>query len=125
MLRYLARTLVDGSPSVAALVDELAADAATYMQVGVETGMITPSRFPRERAAILTIWSLGAFVLHEHLERLVGVDITADFSKNPTAARSYVGPAIELAAGFITDTTREIMESALVDTSEQRESETA
>jgi AcrR family transcriptional regulator len=121
--KYLARTLVDGSPHVAALVDEMAADAAAYMEVGVETGMITKSRFPRQRASILTIWSLGALVLHEHLERLIGVDITTDLSIDPKAAGNYVGPATELASGFITEATRELMESAFVDLPKEQEKE--
>ena len=81
--KYLARTLVDGSPQVAELVDEIVGDAIAYLNVGVETGMVQPSTHPHERAAILTIWNLGALVLHEHLERLVGVDITGDFSADP------------------------------------------
>ena len=113
ILRYLARTLTDGSEYVASLVDEMVADAAEYMQTGVETGMITPSRFHRERAAILTIWALGGLVLHEHLERLLGVDITTDLS-DPSYARNYMGPVMDLAGGFITETTRAIMAEAFV-----------
>ena len=126
--KYLARTLVDGSPHVAELVDELVADAVVYMQTGVESGMITPTKFPQERAAILSIWALGAFVLHEHLERLIGVDITADLSADPKAAAAYIGPALEIAAGYITQTTKELMTNAFVGASpeeEQQEKEQA
>jgi AcrR family transcriptional regulator len=121
--RYLAKTLGDGSPHVAAIVDEMAADATAYLEIGVATGMVTPSQYPNERAAILTIWSLGALVLHEHLERLIGVDITRDLSDDPKAAGNYVGAAVELATGFITDATREMMASAFVDAPEQTEKE--
>lgn len=122
--KYLARTLVDGSAHVADLVDEMVDDAAAYMDLGVESGMITPSRFPRERAAILTIWALGGLVLHEHIERLVGVDITADLSDDPKAATSYMAPALEIAGGFITETTKELMAQAFV-APEEEEKETA
>jgi AcrR family transcriptional regulator len=122
--KYLARTLVDGSPHVADLVDETVEDAIKYMEVGVETGMITPSRFPRQRAAILMMWSLGGLVLHEHLERLIGIDITADFSDDPKAATAYMGPALEIAGGFITETTQRMMAQAFV-ASEDEEKETA
>lgn len=117
--KYLARTLVDGSPHVAELVDEIASDAVEYMTTGVETGMVQPSAFEKERAAILTIWSLGALVLHEHLERLVGVDITADLSSNPTAASAYIAPILEIySRGVFTEKTVQIMSAAFVDTSQ-------
>jgi len=113
--RYLARTLVDGSPHVAELVDELVADARAYIATGVETGMIRPSEYPQERAAILTIWMLGGLVLHEHLERLIGVDITTDFSQDPEAMSSYAVPAVDILGGFITETYRELISEAFVD----------
>jgi AcrR family transcriptional regulator len=113
--KYLARTLVDGSPHVAELVDEIANDAMKYVATGVDTGMIKPSDYERERAAILTIWGLGALVLHEHLERLIGVDITADFSNDPKAVSSYMAPILEIYAnGFLTETTVELMSEAFV-----------
>jgi AcrR family transcriptional regulator len=125
--KYLARTLVDGSPHVAELVDEIVSDAVKYVATGVETGMIKPSDHERERAAILTIWGLGALVLHEHLERLIGVDITADFSKNPKAVSSYMAPILEIYSnGFLTETTVKLMSEAFVDapgeTAQEKES---
>lgn len=116
--RYLARTLVDGSPHVADLVDEIVADAVEYVAVGVDTGMIKPSDYERERAAVLTIWGLGALVLHQHLERLIGVDITADLSQNPGAAAAYIGPVLEIyGEGVFTETTVQLMREAFVDAS--------
>ena len=95
LLRYLARTLVDGTPQVAELVDRLVDDAQQYMQEGVEAGLLKPSRFPRQRAALLTIWSVGAVVLHEHVERLLDVDLLGAWHESPEAA-NYVGPALEM-----------------------------
>jgi AcrR family transcriptional regulator len=113
--KYLARTLVDGSPHVAELVDEIVADAVTYVATGVETGMIQPSAHERERAAILTIWGLGALVLHEHLERLIGVDITTDFSEDPTAAAAYMAPVLEIyGRGVFTEKTVRLIRDAFV-----------
>lgn len=117
--KYIAKTLVDGSPHVADLVDEIVDDAVAYMEVGVATGMMKPSRYPKERAAILTMWTLGGLVLHEHLERLIGIDITDDFSKDPKAAAAYIGPAMEIASGFITEATVEMMSKAFVDAEPQ------
>ena len=109
--KYLARTLVDGSRHVAELVDELVADAVAYIETGVETGMLSPSRYPRQRAAILTIWTLGGLVLHEHLDRLIGIDITEPLD-HPRAAASYVAPVLEILGGFLTETTVQMMTEA-------------
>lgn len=111
--KYLARTLVDESPHVAELVDELVTDAVGYVETGVQNGMLTPSKYPHERAAILTVWSLGALVLHEHLARLIGIDITEPLD-HPQAAASYVAPVLEILSGFLTDTTVEMMSEAFV-----------
>jgi AcrR family transcriptional regulator len=118
LAKYLARTLVDESPHVAELVDELVADAVAYIETGVATGMLTPSRYPRERAAILTMWTLGGLVLHDHLARLIGVDITEPLD-HPRAAASYVAPVLEILSGFLTDTTVQMMTEAFV--SEEKE----
>jgi AcrR family transcriptional regulator len=123
--KYLARTLVDGSRHVAELVDEMVDDAVAYTELAVANGMMTPTNYPRERAAILTIWALGGFVLHEHLARLIGVDITQDFSDDPHAIGAYVAPAVEIAAGYITETTKELMMQAFVDAAPEEEKEKA
>jgi AcrR family transcriptional regulator len=100
LMRYLARTLVDGSPHVAALVDELVADAVAYMREGVAAGTLRPTGDAYGRAAVLTAWSLGALVLHEHVERLLGVDLTGD----PSEATAYLGPALEMFSdGLLTE----------------------
>jgi AcrR family transcriptional regulator len=92
LLRYLARVLVDPSPEVAALVDELVADAVAYLEQGVRTGMLRPTDDPRGRATVLTMWSLGALVLHEHVARLLGADLTAD----DAGLRAYARPATRI-----------------------------
>ena len=109
LMRYLARTLVDGSPHVAALVDEMVADATDYMEEGVRQGVLRPSPQSYGRAAVLTIWSLGALVLHEHLERLLGVDLTGDLGQ----ATAYLAPAVEM---FSNGVVTEAMAARLRDT---------
>lgn len=100
LLRYLARTLVDGSPHVSDLVDELVNDAAEYTRNAIAAGTMTPTEQPYERAAVLTLWSLGALVLHEHVHRLLGVDITAE----PEGVGPYMVPAAEIMAGGVITT---------------------
>ncbi|HVM18383.1 MAG TPA: TetR family transcriptional regulator [Egibacteraceae bacterium] len=95
LMRYLARTLVEGSPHTAELVDELVAGAADYTAEGVRTGVLRPTTLPYERAAVLTLWSLGVLVLHEHLQRLLGVDLTAA-EQDPSAMAPYITPVLEV-----------------------------
>jgi len=93
--RYLARTLADGTPEVAVLVDEMVDDAERYVTEGMERGVVRRSDDPRGVAAVLTLWSLGALVLHQHVERVLGVDLTGPaeaHASNP----AYVGPALEI-----------------------------
>lgn len=101
---YLARVLVDDSDLVNRLVDDIAADAVEYIEQGVENGMIRPSGDPHGRAALITLWSLGGIVLHHHMQRLLGVDITdPDVAHDPEFVR-YVRPALEVAGtGMFTD----------------------
>ena len=93
--RYLARTLAEGTPEVAGLVDEMIDDAERYVREGMERGVLRRSDDPRGVAAVLTLWSLGAMVLHEHVERVLGVDLTAPAEVHATNP-AYVGPALEL-----------------------------
>ncbi len=93
---YLARVLVDDSPAVARLVDDLVADAEGYLEEGVAAGTLRPTSDARGRAVVLTTWSLGALVLHRHVERLLGVDLTApDVGRDP-AFTAYARPVAEI-----------------------------
>ena len=97
LLRYLARTLGDGSPQVAALVDDMVEDALGYMAEGERAGVITPSDQPRARAVVLVLWSLGLLTLHEHLERLLGIDLLGD----PDDLSPYVLTSLEILTGGV------------------------
>ncbi len=103
-MAYLVAVLGDDSPTVADLVDELVTDAEGYLALGVETGMVRPSANPRGRAAILMLWSLGALVLHRHVERILGVDLTdPDIMETPEIA-AYAGPVYEIMGeGILTE----------------------
>lgn len=92
LLAYLARTLVDGSPHVADLLDELVDDAVAYTAEAEASGMLRPSEDPRARAAVLLLWSLGAVVLHEHARRLLGTDLLGA----PEQLLGYVRPAFDI-----------------------------
>ncbi len=92
LLAYLARTLVDGSPHVSELLEELVADAVSYMAEGEASGLLRASADPHGRAAVLLLWSMGALVLHEHATRLLGVDLLGQ----PDQLLGYVRPAMEV-----------------------------
>ena len=98
---------------MADLVDELVNDAVAYIEVGVESGMLTPSKYPRQRAAILMVWALGGLVLHEHLARLVGIDVTEPLD-NLAATDAYIMPVWEIYNGFLTDPAYEQLSEALL-----------
>ncbi len=100
ILRYLARTLGDHTPEVANLLDEMVEDAVAYTAEGERTGMVRPSDHPRERVIVLLLWSFGALTLHEHMERLLGVDVLGDGGD----LGPYLMPALEiLAKGVLTE----------------------
>jgi AcrR family transcriptional regulator len=109
LMRYLGRTLGDGHPQVATIVDEMIADAVTYMAEGERNGIIKPSDYPRERAAILVLWSLGMLTLHEHLDRHLGIDLFGDTAQ----LANYLLPASELLShGVIADGVYEQLRTA-------------
>lgn len=95
LLRYLVRTLSEGGEHVSQLVDDMIADAEVYMAEGERMGSIKPSATPRERVVVLVLWSLGALVLHEQLNRLLGVDFLSS-SNEPRDIAPYFEPALEL-----------------------------
>lgn len=98
VMRYLARTLVDGSPEVVSLVDSMAAAGVESITEGVRAGLLEPVDDPEQLASLLTVWSLGALVLHEHVERLLGGDITG----SPEGRSPYVLAAITALRGIFT-----------------------
>ncbi|WP_022871350.1 TetR family transcriptional regulator [Yaniella halotolerans] len=95
LLRYLIRTLTEGGAHAAQLIDGMVADAKSYMSQGERDGVIKPSDTPHDRAVVLVIWSMGALALHEHVERLLGVDFLAE-NVPPESLQRYLRPALEL-----------------------------
>lgn len=115
LMRYLVRTLTEGGDGVDEFIDDMVADAEVYMAHGVEVGTFRPSAVPRERVVMLTLWSVGALVLHEHLDRLLGVDLLAE-DYGPAGLAPYIRPALELFAdGLLADGAYEELTRAFVD----------
>jgi hypothetical protein len=102
------------SPTVAGLIDGLIDDAVEYMAEGVEAGTVLATDDPRGRATVLLVWSLGGLLLHSHVERLLGVDITDPDALLTPEAAAYTRPALDLLArGILTDSYAEQMSQAL------------
>lgn len=109
VMRYLARTLVDGSPAVVDLVDGMATAGIEAIEEGVRSGMLEPVEDPECLSALLTIWSLGALVLHDHVERLLGADVTGA----PQGRSRYMRVAITALRGLLTEEAYTNMKHAL------------
>ena len=116
---YLARVLAESSPTVDQLVDDLVADAVEYFDTGVRAGVLRHSDDPTGRAVVLVLWALGGLVLHDHFERLLGIDLTdPDIGSNPNLA-AYMGPVYEiLGTGIFTDALAADLQSVVSDSNE-------
>lgn len=94
--RYLIAVLTDRSPALDALVDDLVADAEEWLAEGVAAGRVRPTSDPRARAALVMVRGLGQFVLHEHLRRLLGIDLADLGASDHTALTRFVAASVEL-----------------------------
>lgn len=113
---YLAAVLTENSPAVSRLVDALVEDAVAYIEQGMASGMLQPTDDIHGRAVILVLWSLGGLVLHRHMYRLLGVDLTdPDVGTSPSMAR-YVGPVYDLVGrGIFTEALAQTISKAVDD----------
>ncbi|MDA2811749.1 TetR/AcrR family transcriptional regulator [Nocardiopsis sp. RSe5-2] len=77
VLRYVARTMVEGTPSAASFFDSGARVAEEFLS------RTWPERFPpgadrtRDAAAVMAAMHQATVVLHEHLSRRMGADVLA------------------------------------------------
>lgn len=103
-MRYLSHRLVEDSEAISHLVDMMVEDAERYMEVGVQHGVIHPSSQPRARAAMLTLFSLGALVLARHATRLLGVDVGSTDLQAEPGINEYMSAHLELfTQGLLTE----------------------
>jgi AcrR family transcriptional regulator len=71
LYRYIARSLVDGSPAVAKLFDDMVKLGEDWL------AKYHPGRYddPRAYSAVLVAMQTGMLTMHEHLSRALGADI--------------------------------------------------
>jgi AcrR family transcriptional regulator len=75
---YLSRALVDGSPSVAGLFDDMVAMGEQWLVRDDENRTDPPLADRTTRSALIAAMALGIPLLHQHISRAVGVDIRSD-----------------------------------------------
>ena len=110
---YLAHRLLEDTPTVNALVDQLIDDAEDYVGSEAPEGVVKPSKHPKQRTQLLTILALGSVVLHRHVKRLLDVDLAAhDLSQEPGIA-IYLRTMLEIFSGLYTDDTLQALNQAL------------
>jgi AcrR family transcriptional regulator len=74
VVRYLARSFVDGSPDGATLVDEVVAGTERFLTATWPERFPAEARRTRDAAAVLVAQSAGTIVLHEHVARRMGLE---------------------------------------------------
>ena len=75
LMRYLGWSLSTGSDEAAAIFDEMVEEAARLTEMAIESGALAPSPDPKARAAVLLSMQMGSLLMHEHMSRVLGVDI--------------------------------------------------
>jgi AcrR family transcriptional regulator len=72
---YLLRALMAGSPIVATLFDQMVDMSAAWFELADHERDDPPTVDRRTRAAVFNAMALGVPLMHEHLSRVLGVDI--------------------------------------------------
>ncbi|MBU8577686.1 TetR/AcrR family transcriptional regulator [Brevibacterium luteolum] len=78
LMSYLVQTLSNGSEHVDELVDRMVEDALEYMHIGVDSGILRDTPKLPQYIKVLTMWQLGAMVMHRHVKRHLDIDLLDD-----------------------------------------------
>ncbi|MFJ6674850.1 TetR family transcriptional regulator [Actinosynnema sp. NPDC091369] len=97
--RYLARALLDGTDSAAALFARIVDRTEKWLAAGEEAGRVRPSGDARARAVVYVSWQFAPLLLGEHVGRLLG----GDPAEADTAARGARAGLEMLTGGVFTD----------------------
>lgn len=102
LLHYLAARLHDPSDEVRGLITELVDDAEANLALAVAQGIARASDHPRERAAVLVAWSLGALALHDVLSDVLGGDVL-DAAIDTGSVTTYLRGALDILGHGVLD----------------------
>ncbi|MFP3914246.1 MAG: TetR/AcrR family transcriptional regulator [Actinomycetota bacterium] len=108
ILRYLGWSLARGTEAAADLFDEMVEESVRLFGMMEERGMVRPTDNPRERSAVFLTMQMGALILHDHLERSIGLDIFQTEGVIALSRRS-----MEILGGLFTESTINEMTAAL------------
>ena len=101
VLGYLAHRLTQPSAAIDALVDQLVADAVGYWQEAIDAGLARPVADLPVAARMLTLYSLGALVLHRQMQRILGIDVTSPDLMTQPGIRAYIQSQFDLFSGLL------------------------
>ena len=73
--RYLAWALARGNDSTNELFDEMVGEAVEVTRIAIARGYVKDSANLEMRVALQMSMQLGSMVLHDHVERVLGVDV--------------------------------------------------
>ncbi|MGE2719032.1 TetR family transcriptional regulator [Mycolicibacterium celeriflavum] len=101
LMAYLVRSLQSGTELAKAFLQQMIDNAEQYLEDGVRSGLLKPSRDPRARARFLAMASGGGFLLYLQLHPSTDLRVTLhDYGEE------MVLPALELyTEGLMTDST--------------------
>lgn len=102
LLHYLAARLHDPSDEVRGLIAEIVDDAEANLALAVERGIARASDHPRDRAAVLVAWSLGALALHDVLAEVLGGDVL-DAATDAGSVTTYLRGALDILGHGVLD----------------------
>jgi AcrR family transcriptional regulator len=77
-LKYLLRSLREGTPASARLFDEIVRETEALMAHSVEAGVLRPSDNLHDLVVLLVGWQFGGLVLQEHIARAMGAEPFSD-----------------------------------------------
>ncbi|MET9633686.1 TetR family transcriptional regulator [Lentzea sp. NPDC006480] len=97
--RYLARSLLDGTPGASALFDSIVSRTEAWLAGGEAEGWVRPSGDARARAVTYVSWLLAPLVLGQQVGRLLG----GDPASVPVAVRGAVAGLEMLTHGLFAD----------------------
>lgn len=103
VMAYLARRLTEDSEQINDLVDLLATDAAAYIQQAIDADFMAPLSDVKTAAQMLTIYSLGSLALHDHLERLMDIDVTSSDLRSQPGIKRYLTVQFEIFRALMPD----------------------
>lgn len=89
LLRYIARTTVDGTPASAYVFDQLAAGAEDFLTSTWPDRFEPGSQRAKDAASVMAAMHAGTIVMHQHLARWLGVD-PLDREHSPRIATSLL-----------------------------------